>query len=92
MIASRVPAACARGAAARGVLLVVSVVGGFLGGFLGGFVPAARAEGAGPNETPDAGGAFTDRREIIVPVPAGSVEVLRIDNPMGRVEIRGGPR
>jgi hypothetical protein len=38
------------------------------------------------------GGGFTDRRELIVPVPAGSVEVLRIDNPMGRVEIRGGGR
>ncbi|HVR02756.1 MAG TPA: DUF4097 family beta strand repeat-containing protein [Polyangia bacterium] len=36
--------------------------------------------------------AFTDRREIIVPVAAGSVEVMRIDNPMGRVEIRGGGR
>jgi hypothetical protein len=35
---------------------------------------------------------LTDRREILVPVPTGSVEVLRIDNPMGRVEIRGAPR
>jgi hypothetical protein len=35
---------------------------------------------------------LTDRREIIVPVTAGSAEVLRIDNPMGRVEIRGGTR
>ena len=46
----------------------------------------ARAEG------PDAGATLTDRREIIVPAPAGSVEVMRIDNPMGRVEIRGGGR
>jgi Putative adhesin len=38
------------------------------------------------------GGALVDRREIIVPVPPGSVEALRIDNPMGRVEIRGGGR
>jgi hypothetical protein len=37
-------------------------------------------------------GALLDRREIIVPVPAGSVEVMRIDNPMGRVEVRGGGR
>jgi hypothetical protein len=44
----------------------------------------ARAEGP-----PDAGAMLTDRREIIVPVPPGSVEVLRIDNPMGRVEVRG---
>ncbi len=36
--------------------------------------------------------ALVDRREIVVPVPAGSVEVMRIDNPMGRVEIRGGAR
>ena len=42
----------------------------------------ARAEG-------DAGAMLTDRREIIVPVSPGSVEVLRIDNPMGRVEVRG---
>ncbi len=42
----------------------------------------ARAEG-------DAGAMLTDRREIIVPVPPGSVEVIRIDNPMGRVEVRG---
>jgi hypothetical protein len=33
---------------------------------------------------------LTDRREIIVPVPPGTVEVLRIDNPMGRIAIRGG--
>jgi hypothetical protein len=79
-----------RGAAARGVLVVVSVVGCFVGSFV--VWAPARAEGAGPNEAADAGGAFTDRREIIVPVPAGSVEVLRIDNPMGRVEIRGGGR
>jgi Putative adhesin len=46
---------------------------------------AARAEG-------DGGGGLTERREIVVPVPAGSVEVLRIDNPMGRVEIRGTGR
>jgi hypothetical protein len=39
--------------------------------------------------TGDAGALLTDRREIIVPVPTGSVEVLRIDNPMGRIEIRG---
>jgi Putative adhesin len=48
---------------------------------------AARAQSAGGD-----GGVFTDRREIIVPVPVGSVESLRIDNPMGRVEIRGGGR
>jgi putative adhesin len=36
--------------------------------------------------------ALVDRREIVVPVPAGSVEVMRIDNPMGRIEIRGGGR
>jgi hypothetical protein len=48
---------------------------------------AARAEGEGPDA-----GALTDRREIVVPVAAGSVEVMRIDNPMGRVEIRGGVR
>jgi hypothetical protein len=48
---------------------------------------SARAEGPPPDA-----GALTDRREIVVPVPAGSVEVMRIDNPMGRVEIRGGGR
>jgi hypothetical protein len=49
---------------------------------------AARAEDrAVPTPTP---ALLTDRREIIVPVPPGTVEVLRIDNPMGRVEIRGG--
>jgi hypothetical protein len=47
----------------------------------------ARAESAGPD-----GGVLTDTREIVVPAPAGSVEVMRIDNPMGRVEIRGGAR
>jgi hypothetical protein len=50
-----------------------------------GAAATARADG-------DAGAGFTDRREILVPVPAGSVEVMRIDNPMGRVEIRGGTR
>jgi hypothetical protein len=45
----------------------------------------ARAEGTAN----DAGAMLTERREIIVPVPSGSVEVLRIDNPMGRVEVRG---
>jgi len=70
----------ARGAS-RGVLVVVSVTGAL--------APArARADGAAA----DGGAALTDRREIIVPVPAGSVEVMRIDNPMGRVEIRGGAR
>jgi hypothetical protein len=50
---------------------------------------AARAadQPAAPTPTP---ALLTDRREIIVPVPPGSVEVLRIDNPMGRIEIRGG--
>jgi hypothetical protein len=52
-------------------------------------VAAAPARADGPA---DAGAMFTDRREIIVPAPAGSVEVMRIDNPMGRVEIRGGAR
>jgi hypothetical protein len=42
---------------------------------------AARADGPA---------LLTDRREIIVPVPPGTVEVLRIDNPMGRIEVRGG--
>ncbi|HVU50281.1 MAG TPA: DUF4097 family beta strand repeat-containing protein [Polyangia bacterium] len=52
----------------------------------------ASAEEAAPAQ-PRAGGAgLVDRREIIVPAPAGSVEVMRIDNPMGRVEIRGGGR
>lgn len=46
---------------------------------------AARA--ADPTPAPT---LLTDRREIIVPVPPGTVEVLRIDNPMGRIEIRGG--
>jgi len=41
--------------------------------------------------SPDAGEVL-DRREIIVPVAPGSVEALHIDNPMGRVEIRGGGR
>jgi len=50
------------------------------------FAPAARARAEGP---PEAGAMLTERREIIVPVPSGSVEVLRIDNPMGRVEVRG---
>jgi hypothetical protein len=45
----------------------------------------ARAEG------PD-GAVLTERREIVVPVSPGTVEVLRIDNPMGRIEIRGGGR
>lgn len=49
---------------------------------------AARAEErALPTPAPT---LLTDRREIIVPVPPGTVEVLRIDNPMGRIEIRGG--
>ena len=56
----------------------------------------ARAEGQGRAPDDDRMGAdagtLLDRREIIVPVPAGSVEVMRIDNPMGRVEIRGGAR
>jgi Putative adhesin len=69
----------ARGAS-HGVLVVVCVTGAL--------APArARADGAA-----DAGAMLTDRREIIVPVPAGSVEVMRIDNPMGRVEIHGGAR
>jgi hypothetical protein len=56
----------------------------------------ARADGEGraaddDKVGPDAG-ALVDRREIIVPAPAGSVEVMRIDNPMGRVEVRGGGR
>jgi hypothetical protein len=51
---------------------------------------AARAEGRQGDAA--AGDAVTERREIVVPVPVGSVEVLRIDNPMGRVEIHGGAR
>ena len=50
----------------------------------------AGAEEAAPPAAASAG--LVDRREIIVPAPAGSVEVMRIDNPMGRVEIRGGGR
>jgi Putative adhesin len=47
---------------------------------------AARASGG-----VDGGSAFvSDRREIVV--PAVSVEMLRIDNPLGRVEIRGTGR
>jgi hypothetical protein len=48
----------------------------------------ARADGQGRASDE----RLEDRREIIVPVAAGSVEVMRIDNPMGRVEIRGGGR
>jgi hypothetical protein len=51
---------------------------------------SARAEGRGPDA--DGGASLTERREILVPVPAGSVEIMRIDNPMGRIEIRGGGR
>jgi hypothetical protein len=47
------------------------------------------AAGSVRAEGPDAGPLVVDRREIVVPVAPGSVEVLRIDNPMGRVEIRG---
>jgi hypothetical protein len=54
---------------------------------LGALCVAAPARAEGPD-----GGPLTDRREIVVPVSPGSVEVLRIDNPMGRVEIRGGGR
>ncbi|HVZ71683.1 MAG TPA: hypothetical protein VHJ20_04850 [Polyangia bacterium] len=50
--------------------------------------PAARAQ----NKSADAGAPLTDHREILVPVPAGSVEVLRIDNPMGRVDVRGSSK
>jgi hypothetical protein len=35
-------------------------------------------------------GGVSDRREIVVPAPA--VELLRIDNPLGRVEVRGSAR
>jgi hypothetical protein len=35
---------------------------------------------------PAAGGMITDRREVVVPAPAA--EMVRIDNPLGRVEIR----
>jgi hypothetical protein len=40
----------------------------------------------------DGAAGLTERREIVVPVPGGSVEVLRVDNPMGRIEIRGTGR
>jgi hypothetical protein len=52
----------------------------------------ARARAQGGERLEADGGGLRDRREIIVPVSAGSVEVMRIDNPMGRVEIRGGGR
>jgi hypothetical protein len=54
----------------------------------------AHGQGNAPAaDRPEADGpGLRDRREIIVPVVAGSVEVMRIDNPMGRVEIRGGGR
>jgi hypothetical protein len=71
------------------VRLVVRVVMCFVAGLAA--EASAHAEGRGPGDA-DAGGALTDRREIIVPVPAGSVEVMRIDNPMGRIEVRGGGR
>jgi hypothetical protein len=48
------------------------------------------AAGARADEADGGPGAMlVERREILVPVPPGSVEVLRIDNPMGRVEVRG---
>jgi hypothetical protein len=53
---------------------------------------SARAHGQGSAPAEADGAGLRDRREIIVPVVAGSVEVMRIDNPMGRVEIRGGGR
>jgi hypothetical protein len=73
-----------RRALATGVVASLGLAAGVLAG------ATARAEGRGA----DGGepGVLTDRREIIVPVPPGSVEVMRIDNPMGRVEIRGGGR
>jgi hypothetical protein len=58
-------------------------------GLLWPWLTAARASAQAPQPA-DAGAMLTERREIIVPVPAGSVEMLRIDNPMGRITIRGG--
>lgn len=57
-----------------------------------GLVAAAAGPAAAEEAAPAGAAGLVDRREIIVPAPAGSVEVMRIDNPMGRVEIRGGGR
>jgi hypothetical protein len=55
----------------------------------GGFAPPFQPEPSGSSQAPGTAGA-TDRREIIV--PAAEVEMLRIDNPLGRVEVRGSGR
>jgi hypothetical protein len=45
---------------------------------------------AAPAVATDAGAGVVDRRELIVPTPGA--ELLRIDNPLGRVEIRAWDR
>ncbi len=50
--------------------------------------PAANATTA--TTTPPAAGGVVDRRELIVPTPGA--ELLRIDNPLGRIEIRAWDR
>jgi hypothetical protein len=51
---------------------------------------AAPPGGAAPDAGGSGAGVVTDRRELIVPAPAA--EMVRIDNPLGRVEVRAWSR
>jgi hypothetical protein len=76
--------------AAAGAVLAAGVLASSLAHAGGPAQRQADAQMVAAAAPPLPAAGFSDRREIIV--PAHAVELLRIDNPLGRVEVRGSSR